>query len=174
MQKPLQEGMFTCDPSRHVQESPGPPGPKSLKRLQKPFWWGPAKKSPKKNPRSPKMPQKVQFSAFLGHILGYFRGLFCRPPPKRLLRHFSASGPGGPGDSCTWRLGSPMFTTNNNEQNLHNNSELVCKLCNCWETDFLPLLVLTRRGAAPAKTSTGNNFPRKYQRIPRNYYRYWC
>ena len=25
---------------------------------------------------------------------------------------------------------------------------------------FLPLLVLTRRGAAPVKTSTGNNFPR--------------
>ena len=29
-------------------------------------------------------------------------------------------------------------------------------------------------GAAPVKTSTGNNFPRKYQRIPRNYYQYWC
>ena len=43
-----------------------------------------------------------------------------------------------------------------------------------WETDLLPLLVLTRRGAAPVKTSTGNNFPRKYQRIPRNYYQYWC
>ena len=26
-------------------------------------------------------------------------------------------------------------------------------------------------GAAPVKTSTGNNFLRKYQRIPRNYYR---
>ena len=31
----------------------------------------------------------------------------------------------------------------------------------CWRT----------RGAAPVKTSTGNNFPRKYQRIPRNDYR---
>ena len=30
------------------------------------------------------------------------------------------------------------------------------------------------RGAVPVKTSTGNNFPRKYQRIPRNYYQYWC
>ena len=29
-------------------------------------------------------------------------------------------------------------------------------------------------GAAPVKTSTGNIFPRKYQRIPRNYYQYWC
>ena len=30
-----------------------------------------------------------------------------------------------------------------------------------WKTDCLPLLVLTRRGAAPAKTSTSNSFPRK-------------
>ena len=43
-----------------------------------------------------------------------------------------------------------------------------------WETDFLSLLVLTRRDAAPVKTSTGNHFPRKYQRIPRNDYQYWC
>ena len=33
-----------------------------------------------------------------------------------------------------------------------------------WETLFLPLLVLTRRGAIPVKTSNGNQFPRKYQR----------
>ena len=30
------------------------------------------------------------------------------------------------------------------------------------------------RGAVPVKISTGNNFPREYQRIPRNYYQYWC
>ena len=30
------------------------------------------------------------------------------------------------------------------------------------------------RGAAPVKTSTGNNFPREHQRIPRNYYQYRC
>ena len=30
----------------------------------------------------------------------------------------------------------------------------------CWRAE----------GAAPVKTKTGNNFPRKYQRIPRNYY----
>ena len=29
-------------------------------------------------------------------------------------------------------------------------------------------------GAAPVKTGTGNNFPRKYQRIPRNCYQYLC
>ena len=33
--------------------------------------------------------------------------------------------------------------------------------------------VLTRQGAAPLKTSTGNNFPREYQRIPREYYQCW-
>ena len=30
------------------------------------------------------------------------------------------------------------------------------------------------RGAVPVKTSTGNNVPRKCQRIPRNYCQYWC
>ena len=29
-------------------------------------------------------------------------------------------------------------------------------------------------GAMPVKTSTGNHFPRKYQRIPRNDCHYWC
>ena len=43
-----------------------------------------------------------------------------------------------------------------------------------WETDVLPLLVLAGRGAVPVKISTGNNFPRKYQRVPQNYYKYWC
>ena len=43
-----------------------------------------------------------------------------------------------------------------------------------WETIFLPLLVLTRQGAAPVKTSTGNDFPREYQRTPRKYYQHWC
>ena len=36
-----------------------------------------------------------------------------------------------------------------------------------WDTKLLPLLVLTRRGAVPVKTSTGNTFARKYQRIAR-------
>ena len=30
------------------------------------------------------------------------------------------------------------------------------------------------RGAAPVKPSTGSHFPRKYPRIPRNHYQYWC
>ena len=43
-----------------------------------------------------------------------------------------------------------------------------------WECGFLPLLVLMRRGAAPVKTSTGNNFPRRYQRVSPNCYQHWC
>ena len=34
-----------------------------------------------------------------------------------------------------------------------------------WETDFLPLTVLARRAAVPVKISTGNTFPRKYQKL---------
>ena len=37
-----------------------------------------------------------------------------------------------------------------------------------WETDFLPLLVLTCRGAAPVKISTGNHFP-GFQENPREF-----
>ena len=36
-----------------------------------------------------------------------------------------------------------------------------------WETPFLPLLVLARRGAEPVKTGTGNSFPRTCQRVPK-------
>ena len=49
-----------------------------------------------------------------------------------------------------------------------------CDKTKQWETDFLPLLVLTPRGAAPVKTTTGNSFPRNCQRFPPNYYQYWC
>ena len=37
--------------------------------------------------------------------------------------------------------------------------------------DIAPLLSVCKKvgGAVPVKTSTGNNFPRKYQRFPRNY-----
>ena len=46
-------------------------------------------------------------------------------------------------------------------------------------TDFFTtssLLVLTRPGAAPAKTSTGNHFPREYQtpENPPELLQYWC
>ena len=43
-----------------------------------------------------------------------------------------------------------------------------------WETDFYHYWCWRAGGAAPVKTTTGNNFPRKYLRIPRNYYQYWC
>ena len=43
---------WNCDPSRHLQESPGPPGPKSQKSLKKGFLGGSGEKSQK-------MPEKV-------------------------------------------------------------------------------------------------------------------
>ena len=73
-----------CDSSCHLQESLGPPGPKSRKSLQKVFW-GVTKKVPA--PKSQKKGQK-------------------RDPPKRLfLRFLRDFGPRGPRDSCKWRLG---------------------------------------------------------------------
>ena len=42
-----------------------------------------------------------------------------------------------------------------------------------WETIFLPLLMLTRCAAALVKTSNRNDFTRKCQRSPQNYYQYW-
>ena len=64
-------GLFravVCDPSDHLQESPGPPGPNSQKCLQKSLFGG--------------LPKKTLFEI--------------------LLRF----GPGGPGDSCKWSLGT--------------------------------------------------------------------
>ena len=41
-----------------------------------------------------------------------FSGTFCRPPNRPLLRLLCDFGPGGPGDSCYWRLGSEGSLTN--------------------------------------------------------------
>ena len=50
------------DPSRHLQESPDPPGLKSQKSLKKGLFGG-AQKSPKKYPKKSK---NTDFRAFLG------------------------------------------------------------------------------------------------------------
>ena len=93
-----------CDPSDHLQESPGPPGPKSQKSLKKSLFGGP-QKSPRKYPKKSKNTPK---SPILGifYFFRYFRGLFCGPPKRLFLRLFCDFGPGGPGDSCKWSLGS--------------------------------------------------------------------
>ena len=63
------------------------------------------KKYPKKSKNTEKIPQKVRKSIFLD-FFGYFSRLFSRPPKGPFLGVFCDFGPGGPRDSCKWRLGS--------------------------------------------------------------------
>ena len=96
-------GAYGCDPSRHLQESPGPPGPKSQKNLKKRLLGG-LLKSPRKYPKKkPKMPTFGPFLDIFRHFRVFF-GTFLETPQKidpflRLFCNF------GPGDSCKWRLG---------------------------------------------------------------------
>ena len=107
-------GTYFCDPSRHLQEPPGPPGPKSQKSLKKGLFGG-LEKSLKKYPKKSK---NTDFRTFLGifsvflDFFGYFLRLFSRPPKRPFLRLFCDFGPGGPGDSCKWRLGSQTYLVN--------------------------------------------------------------
>ena len=48
------------------------------------------------------------FSVFLD-FFGYFLRLFSRPPKRPFLRLFCDFGPGGPGNSCKWRVGSQTY-----------------------------------------------------------------
>ena len=86
-------------PSRHLQESP-----KSQKSLKKGIFGG-LQKSPKKYPEMSKIPKKVRKSAFLD-FFGYFWHFSADPPKDGFETLFCDFGPGGPGDSCKWRLGS--------------------------------------------------------------------
>ena len=93
--KSLRTKSLCCDPSDHLQESRGPPGPKSQKNLKK-----------RKYPKKSKNTRNWTFWGIFFDFLGYFRGLFCRPPKGLFLRLFCGFGPGGPRDSCKWSLGS--------------------------------------------------------------------
>ena len=86
----------------------GPSGLKIAKTSQKGLFGGPPKsrrKYPRKSKNGPKSPIFRLFGRFFD-FLGYFRGLFGGPPKRPFLRLFCDFGPGGPGDSCKWRLGS--------------------------------------------------------------------
>ena len=50
----------------------------------------------------------------------------------------------------------------------------ILNVCREWELIYYHYWCWRVGGAVLVKTSTGNNFPRKYQRLPRNYYQYWC
>ena len=93
----------SCDPSDHLQESPGPKSQESLEKS-----WGSAKRSPKipeKVENTPKSPNLGLFRVFFD-FFGYFRRLFCGPPKRLFSRLFWDFGPGAPGDSCKWSVGS--------------------------------------------------------------------
>ena len=98
-----------CDPSDHLQESPGP---KSQKSLEKSLVGG-LQKSPRKYPKKSKNTRKMsRFGCFFSGIFdffGDFRGLFCRPPKRLSSRLFWDFGPRGAGDSCKWSLRSQVL-----------------------------------------------------------------
>ena len=98
---------FDCDPSRHLQESPDPPGPKSQKVSRKGLFGG-LQKSPQKYPKKSK---NTDFRTFLGifRLFWVFFGTFLQTPERPFLRLFCDFGPRGPEDSCKWRLGSQHF-----------------------------------------------------------------
>ena len=84
--------VYCCNPSRHLQESPGPQGPKSQQKSQKGFLGGSAEKSPKNTRKKPKKYPKFltcfhtsffPFCLFTGHLFTLFShssksALFCR------------------------------------------------------------------------------------------------
>ena len=77
------------------------------KKVSKRVFWGVRKKVPENTRKSQKIPKIGLFGVFFD-FFGYFRGLFCGPPKRLFLRLFCDSGPGGPGDSCKWSLGSQL------------------------------------------------------------------
>ena len=98
---------FVCDPSRHVQEFPGPPGPKLQKSLEKGLSGG-LQKSLQKYPKKSK---NTDFRTFLSifRLFRVFLGTFLQTPEKTFFETFCDFGPGGPGNPCKWRLGSQPF-----------------------------------------------------------------
>ena len=100
-------GHSHCDPSDHLQESPGPPGPKSQTSLEKSLFGG-LQKSPPKYPKKSKNTQKIPKFGFFGYfsifsgIFGYF---FADPQKDSFRDFFGISGPEGPETPVNGRLG---------------------------------------------------------------------
>ena len=95
-------------PERPLTGLSGPSGPKIAKKKvsKKSPFGGLQKKSPKIPEKIKKYTQKSNFRFFFFYFFVCFRGLFCRPTTRLFLRLFCDFGPGGPGDSCKWSLGS--------------------------------------------------------------------
>ena len=75
------------------------------KKVSKRVFLGVRKKVPENTRKSQKIPKIGLFGVFFD-FFRYSRGLFCGPPKRLFLRLFCDFGPGGPGDSCKWSLGS--------------------------------------------------------------------
>ena len=80
-------------------------------KVSKKVFSGVCRKVPKKYPKSLKIPKKIRKSVGIWGLFRAFLGLFCIPPKRPFLRLFCRFGPGGPRDSCTWRLGLRDFHT---------------------------------------------------------------
>ena len=88
----------------------GPSGPEIAKKLKKVFWGGGLQKSPKKSREKSKQTDFRIFSC----IIRCFRVClvtFLQTPQKTFLEFsFRDFGPGAPGDSCKWQLGSQLMS----------------------------------------------------------------
>ena len=78
--------LYGCDPSRHLQESPGPPGPKSQKSLKKSLFGG-LQKSPQKYPKKSETTPKSPSLGIVG-LFRVFSGTFLQTPKKTLFETF--------------------------------------------------------------------------------------
>ena len=91
-----------CDPSDHLKESLGPPGPKSQKSLKKSLLGGLQKKSPKISAKVEKYPKKSNFGYFSTFTVIF--GDFLADPRKDSFRDSFLRfwGPEGPETPCKW------------------------------------------------------------------------
>ena len=94
---------------------------RNRKKVSKKVFWGVGRKVPKNTRKSLKIPIFGPFWVFLD-FFGYFLGLFCRPPERPFLRFFCDFGPGGPGDSCKWRLASQYYTNERQSRDSNRNA----------------------------------------------------
>ena len=98
---------YPCDPSDHLQESPGPLGPKSQKSLEESLLGGSAKKAPKIPEKFEKYPKNTQICTFPGifRLFRVFSGTFWQTRQKDTFRFFGGiSGPEGPETPVNGRL----------------------------------------------------------------------
>ena len=89
--EPFSEPLF-CDPSDHLQKSPGPAGPKSQKSLEKSLFGG-LQKSPRKYPK--KSQQNLDFFGCFSTFSGIFGDFFADPQKDSFRDFFGISGPQG-------------------------------------------------------------------------------